>query len=79
MFEKNSRYYTAGIATLQVVDSDGALREIRYILRRFIPSAEGATTLVEHTVTQGERLTTSPRATWAILPSSGACAMPTLR
>jgi hypothetical protein len=56
MFDKNSRYYAIGMETMQVVDSDGSSREIRYVLRRFIPSGEGATTLVEHTVTQGERL-----------------------
>ncbi len=56
MFEKNSRYYAIGMETMQVADSDGLPREIRYVLRRFIPSGEGATTLVEHTVTQGERL-----------------------
>ncbi len=56
MFEKSSRYYTIGVATMQVADSEGSAREIRYVLRRFIPSGEGATTLVEHVVTQGERL-----------------------
>jgi nucleoid-associated protein YgaU len=31
-------------------------REIRFVKRRFIPSPNGTTTLLEHTVTQGERL-----------------------
>jgi len=56
MFDKTSRYYKLDIATMNVVDSDGLPREIRYVRRRFIPSSAGLTTLVEHTVVQGERL-----------------------
>jgi len=56
MFDKTSRYYKLGIATLNVVDSDGLPGEIRYVRRRFIPSSAGLTTLVEHTVIQGDRL-----------------------
>jgi hypothetical protein len=56
MFDPNSRY--AGIATakLTVPDPDGGARETRYVRRRIIPPSESATTLVEHTVAQGERL-----------------------
>ncbi|TME11267.1 MAG: LysM domain-containing protein [Chloroflexi bacterium] len=56
MFDKTSRYYNIDIATMNVLDSDGLPREIRYVRRRFIPSSAGLTTLVEHAVTQGERL-----------------------
>lgn len=56
MFDTNSRYYKINDATLTVKDSDGKERNIVYKRRRFIPSAEGTTTLVEHTVIQGERL-----------------------
>jgi hypothetical protein len=56
MFDQTSRYYNGPTTTLIVTDSDGTQREIRYVQRRFIPSAGGMTTLVEHTVVQGERL-----------------------
>ena len=56
MFEKTSRYYSVGFATMHVLDSDGLPHEIRYVQRRFIPSDEGTTTLIEHTFTQGDRL-----------------------
>jgi hypothetical protein len=56
MFDKTSRYYKIDIATRNVLDSHGLPHEIRYLRRRFIPSSDGLTTLVEHTVTQGERL-----------------------
>ncbi|MFZ4859034.1 MAG: LysM domain-containing protein [Desulfuromonadaceae bacterium] len=56
MFDPTSRYYTIETVTMDVTDNDGALRRIAYKKRRFIPSSEGTQTLVEHTVTQGERL-----------------------
>ncbi len=56
MFEPPSRYYNIETATMYVRDSDGTSRQIRYMQRRFIPSTEDMTTLVEHTVTQGDRL-----------------------
>src|SRR6266511_3758861 len=56
MFEPISRYYMIETATMTVATGDGDLREVRYVKRRFIPSSEGMTTLVEHTVAQGERL-----------------------
>lgn len=56
MFDKTSRYYNIPTTTITVTDSNGMPREVRYLRRRFIPSAEGMTTLVEHTVTQGDRL-----------------------
>src|SRR5438132_13942013 len=56
MFEPTSRYASIADATLTVLDEDERPRVIVYKQRRFIPAAEGSTTLVEHTVTQGERL-----------------------
>ena len=51
MFPVTSRYHT--IETARWVAADG--REIVYLRRRFLPTAEVAV-LAEHTVTQGERL-----------------------
>ena len=56
MFDPTSRYFNIENATLSVMDKDGALRSIVYKRRRFIPSGDEAITVVEHTVTQGERL-----------------------
>ncbi len=56
MFEPTSRYADISNAQLIIRDSDGRERVIVYKRRRFIPDAEVATTLVEHTVAQGERL-----------------------
>lgn len=56
MFEPTSRYSSIDVAKMSVTDADGTPREIRYLRRRFTPSMEGMTTLVEHSFTQGERL-----------------------
>ncbi len=57
MFEPTSRYARLGISTLTVTGPDGQDRQIRYVQRRFLPAAADAgTTIVEHTVTQGDRL-----------------------
>jgi hypothetical protein len=56
MFDKSSRYANCEPATLTVTEPDGTTRELRYARRRFIPPVDGMTVLVEHTVTQGERL-----------------------
>lgn len=56
MFDKNSRYYNLETATMTITDREGMPREIRYLRRRFIPSSEGMVTLVEHPVSQGDRL-----------------------
>lgn len=54
MFEPTSRYYD--IETVKMTVGEGEPRVISYKRRRLIPSGEGMTTLVEHTVTQGDRL-----------------------
>lgn len=56
MFDPTSRYAGCEIATHKETAPDGTAREIRYVRRRFLPSAQAMTVLVEHTVTQGERL-----------------------
>lgn len=56
MFDPTSRYFDIENAFLSVMDKDGTLHSIVYKRRRFILSADDATTVVEHTVTQGERL-----------------------
>jgi nucleoid-associated protein YgaU len=53
MFEPTSRYY--GIETVKTTPP-GEARVVSYKRRRFIPPAEAMTTLVEHTVVQGDRL-----------------------
>ncbi len=55
MFEPTSRYYD--IETVKMtVGSDKSPRVVSYKRRRIIPSGETMMTLVEHTVTQGDRL-----------------------
>ena len=73
MFDPTSRYANLDTTTITVSDPDDGTREIRYVRRRIIPSAENATTLVEHTVAQGERLdritaryTGDPTQSWRI-------------
>ncbi len=56
MFDSTSRYAGIATASTTVVGGDGQAREVRYVLRRFLPAPDEMTTLVEHTVTQGERL-----------------------
>lgn len=53
MFEPTSRYY--GIETVKMTVGDGE-RVISYKRRRIIPPSKALVTLVEHTVTQGDRL-----------------------
>jgi hypothetical protein len=56
MFDTTSRYFGLATAKLDIADSDDGTREVRYVRRRIIPPAGDSTTLVEHTVAQGERL-----------------------
>ena len=55
MFEPTSRYYDIETVKITVGDDEDP-RVISYKRRRIIPSGETMTTLVEHTVTQGDRL-----------------------
>lgn len=56
MFDSTSRYFNLETATINVPDSEDGTRAIRYVQRRIIASTDSQTTLVEHTVAQGERL-----------------------
>ena len=56
MFDPTSRYARISDATLTALDADGRPRVIVFKRRRFVPAGDGSTTLVEHTVAQGERL-----------------------
>ena len=56
MFDKTSRYYNIGTSTINVMESDGTVRQVNYVQRRIIPPLDDSLTIVEHTVTQGERL-----------------------
>ena len=56
MFDPTSRYAKLTVKTLTIVGPDGQARDIRYVERRFLPAAIAGTTIVEHTVAQGERL-----------------------
>lgn len=52
MFEPTSRYHSLPTATRTRADGT----EIRYVLRRFLPQGERLETLVEVTLTDGDRL-----------------------
>ena len=56
MLDPNSRYFNLETSTLITLKGDGEKQEIKFIKRRFLPSADDMTTLVEHNVTQEERL-----------------------
>jgi hypothetical protein len=56
MFAPNSRYYAIAVATLTLTDPDGQQRDVRFVRRRFVPDLSRSATLVEHAVTQGERI-----------------------
>jgi nucleoid-associated protein YgaU len=56
MIDPRSRYAAIGTGTLTVLGSDGTAREVRYLLRRFIPPGDAQPTVLEHAVEQGDRL-----------------------
>lgn len=51
-FAPTSRYYSIEKATYTTADG----RTVAYVKRRFLPSAEKFTVLVEHSVKEGDRL-----------------------
>jgi len=55
MFEPTSRYYDIETVKMTVGD-EREPRVLSYKRRRIIPSGETITTLVEHTVVEGDRL-----------------------
>lgn len=56
MFDSTSRYYALNTSTFNITDSDGTTRTVRYVQRRIIPPAGNALTVIEHTVTAGDRI-----------------------
>lgn len=56
MFDPTSRYAKIEIATTSVMESDGTTRTVNYVRRRIIPPLDTTLSVVQHTVTQGERL-----------------------
>ncbi len=78
MIDSKSRYANCGTATLRVAEPDGTYREIKYVLRRFIPDPEAMTVIVEHSFNQGERLDNiaaqylgDPTQFWRICDANG--------
>ncbi|HJZ68063.1 MAG TPA: LysM domain-containing protein [Blastocatellia bacterium] len=75
MFSITSRYY--GIATVTLETPDG--KSIVYVRRRIVPPPERFELLVEHPVTEGERLDNiaaaflgDPEQFWRICDANGA-------
>ena len=56
MLDETSRYFTLPTATATIHNSDGTQRDVRYVQQRIIPQQNASPTIVEHTVTQGERV-----------------------
>jgi len=56
MFDSTSRYYQLNTSTLEATDSDGTTHTVRYVQRRIIPPANNGLTIIEHTVTEGDRI-----------------------
>jgi len=56
MFEATSRYYDIENAKTTLTSADGTKRDVAYKRRRFIPPPTNLSTVLEHAVTQGERL-----------------------
>lgn len=75
LFPPNSRYH--GVETAKLTAADG--RPIVYLRRRFVPPPAQFTLLLEHTVTQGDRLDNlaakylgDPEQFWRICDANGA-------
>jgi len=56
MFDSTSRYYNLPTIKMDSMDADGAIRQVTYVQRRIIPSTDGQTPIIEHIVTQDDRL-----------------------
>jgi hypothetical protein len=75
MFSSTSRYY--GIATAALDTASG--KTITYVRRRFVPPPENFALLLEHVVTEGERLDNitahylgDPEQFWRVCDANGA-------
>jgi nucleoid-associated protein YgaU len=74
LFPVNSRYHGLDTATLETADG----RTVVYLRRRFIPRPDRFTTVLEHTVVQGDRLDNiaakyigDPEQFWRICDANG--------
>ncbi len=56
MLDSNSRYAAPEILTHATTGGNGEPRQFRHCARRFLPDPAAGTTLLEHAVTQGDRL-----------------------
>jgi hypothetical protein len=56
MFDSTSRYYKLNTSTINLTNSDGTTRTVRYVQRRIIPPVGSALTVIEHTITEGDRI-----------------------
>ena len=56
MIDPNSRYSPIEVKTHTITGADGKERKLRHLARRFLPAADGGTTLLEHKVKTGDRL-----------------------
>lgn len=79
MFSPGSRYYNLPTNSIPQAAADGTMRQVRYVLRRFLPPADAARTLVQLTVTQGDRLDNiaaryigDPTQSWRICDANNA-------
>ena len=75
MFSITSRYY--GIATASLETAGG--KTIKYVRRRFVPPPENFALLLEHVVTEGQRLDNitahylgDPEQYWRVCDANGA-------
>lgn len=75
LFPPTSRYYGIDTATIEATDG----RVTIYIRRRFVPAPERFALLLEHSVTQGERLDNitarylgDPEQFWRVCDANGA-------
>jgi hypothetical protein len=56
MFDQTSRYASTETASQTFTGSDGVLREIRYIRRRFLSPASNFSIIQDHNVILGDRM-----------------------
>jgi len=75
MFSVSSRYYSLPVLTYQPSKGD----PIAYVSRRFLPQTDQFDLLLDHTVTEGERLDNitaqyldDPEQFWRICDANGA-------
>jgi len=75
LFPQTSRYFGIDTATIEAADG----RVTIYIRRRFVPAPERFALLLEHSVTQGERLDNitarylgDPEQFWRVCDANGA-------